>query len=49
MAETWRLADQTPGTGVQITDWPAWEAVKLLAGPNFPRLAGKPQGRAASA
>ena len=31
-AETWLLIDQMPGVGVQIRDWPVWEAIKLLAG-----------------
>lgn len=31
-AATWLIADHTPGTDVQIGDWPAWEAIKLLAG-----------------
>ncbi|MBU2370214.1 MAG: hypothetical protein KKF14_20855 [Alphaproteobacteria bacterium] len=31
-ADTWLLADQTSGTDVRIEDWPAWEAIKLLAG-----------------
>jgi hypothetical protein len=31
-AETWVLADKTPGTSLRIEDWPAWEAVKLLLG-----------------
>lgn len=31
-AMTWLLADQTPGTDVQIKDWPVWDAITLLGG-----------------
>jgi len=39
-AQRWLLADQTPGTEVRIVDWPAWEAIKLLAGADLQVEAG---------
>ena len=31
-AMTWLLADQTPGTNVQIKDWLVWDTITLLGG-----------------
>jgi hypothetical protein len=35
-ASAWLLADQIPGTAVRIVDWPAWEAIKRMAGADLP-------------